>query len=278
MNTNQQTQSNSTTNTTNGQDRFVELNQGGALFRIYRNYDFKPFTENKWDKNIIKEYIDIGKDLLCNLSENKVVQIRLPYQKIKLEKRDFFDRWTPPVFVENGKTNEFKKNLTKDKYGKQLWADYMWYNEEIVKSFFWNLNSTIRCYRRYIYVIQEKLDLDLVIESAEHVLEESGGLGIRIFPHSKIEHLENDKETVRSYVHREDFIVQIAFGLVSAHIVIQVNHEYMSYDQMLEITEPLFEKRGIKIKDKTDPYIYANYPPDYVEHNKYPCAGYQFFD
>ena len=110
MNTNQKTQLSSTTSTTNGQDRFVELNQGGALFRIYRNYDFKPFTENKWDKNIIKEYIDIGKELLCNLSENKVVQIRLPYQKIKLEKRDFFDRWTPPVFVENGKTNEFKKN------------------------------------------------------------------------------------------------------------------------------------------------------------------------
>ena len=47
---------------------------------------------------------------------------------------------------------------------------------------------------------------------------------------------------------------------------------------MLEIIEPLFEKRGIKIEDKTDPYIYHGFPADYVEHNEYICGGYEFID
>lgn len=155
----------------------------------------------------------------------------------------------------------------------------MWYESGKTKSLFLQLDSEFRWYRRELCVFQEKLNEEIMDAFINVTYEDVTDFGIRIFPHSNIEHLENDKETVRSYVHREDFIVQIAFGLVSADIVIQVNHEYMSYEQMLEIIEPLFEKRGIKIKDKTDPYIYANYPPDYVEHNVYPpCAGYQFFD
>jgi len=193
-------------------------------------------------------------------------------------KQSFFGKWTPPEFVEDGGVALLKKDFQNNKWGKQLWADYMWYESGKTKSLFLQLDSEFRTYRRDLCVFQEKINKDIMDAFVNVTYEDLTDFGVRIFPHSKIEHLENDKETVRSYVHREDFIVQIAFDLVSAGIVIEVNHEYMSYEQMLEIIEPLFEKRGIKIKDKTDPYIYANYPPDYVEHNKYPCAGYQFFD
>ena len=81
MNTNHQIQSNSNTSTTNGQDRFVELDQGGALSRIYKNYEFEPYTESIWDRNIVKEYADIGKELISILSKDKVVYMGSYWKK-----------------------------------------------------------------------------------------------------------------------------------------------------------------------------------------------------
>lgn len=81
MNTNQKTQPSSNTNTTNGQDRFVELTQGGALSRIYKNYMFDPLTESTWDRNIVKEYADIGKELTFILAKDKVVYLGSHWKK-----------------------------------------------------------------------------------------------------------------------------------------------------------------------------------------------------
>ena len=171
-----------------------------------------------------------------------------------------------------------KKDLASEKWGKQLWADYMWYEPGKARSLFLGLESEFRWYRRELCVFQDNINKDIMDAFINVTYEDLTDFGIRIFPHSNIEYLDNDKETVRSYVHREDFIVQIAFDIISPDITIEVNHTYMSYKQMLEIIEPLFEKRGIKIKDKTDPYIYANYPPDYIEYHEHPCGGYEFID
>ena len=278
MNTNHQIQSNSNTSTTNGQDRFVELDQGSAFpiaGRTYKNYRFIPITESIWDDKTAKEYREIVKELIDIFANNKVVSIEVSWHKTRMEKRDFFDRWTPPMFVENGRMQELRQEMKSGKWGKQLWADFLWYDQRKSRSLFLNLERDSRDYFRDIMVIQEKIDQHL-LERMWFCCWETGGIGVTIFPHSKINYKENDKETIKNYHKTDDFIVYIANDY-TADITVELNHKYISYNQMLEIIEPLFEKRGIKIKDKTDPYIYANYPPDYVEHNKYSYTGYQFF-
>ena len=279
MSINQQIQPSSTTNTTNGQDRFVKLSQGSAFpvaGRTYKNYSFTSLTESMWDDKTAKEYMEIVRELIDIFANNKVVSIEVSWHKTRMEKRDFFDRWTPPVFVENGRMQEFKQEMKSGKWGKQLWADYMWYEQRKVKSLFLKRERDIRLYSRKIVVVQENLEMPL-LERMWFCGWETGALGVTVFPHSKIDYKENDKETIHNYYHTDDFLVYIANDC-TADITIELNHKYISYDQMLEIIEPLFEKRGIKIKDKTDPYIYHGFPPDYVEHNKYPCAWYEFID
>ena len=278
MNTNQKTQLSSTTSTTNGQDRLVELTQGGCLFRRYKNYSFDTLTESHWDVNIAKEYCEIAKEFVDILSKNRVVRLAAYYKKKHMAKRSFWGKWTSPIFVEDGGVALLKKDLKNNKWGKQLWADYMWYEQRDVKTIFFQLPSQVRYYDRFICVLQENINFSIVNKMLESCNSDYSGFGIRIFPYEKIEHQQNEKETIHCYAQSDKFIAQVAFDLFEASIVIELNHNYMNYQQMLDIIEPLFEKRGIKIKDKTDPYIYHGFPTDYVEHNEYPCAGYQFFD
>ena len=71
---------------------------------------------------------------------------------------------------------------------------------------------------------------------------------------------------------------QICDGRNTADITIEINPEYMSYEDVLSVIEPLFEKYGLYIYDKTDPYIYDGFPPEYQEYNKYNLGGYEFID
>lgn len=275
MNTNQQTH---TSNTTNGQDRFVELTRGSAVpiaGRVYRNYNFKPLSENMWDVETAKEYAEVSKELISLLSQNRVVGISAQWEKRKLDKKDFLGRWTPPVFVEDGKMQILKQELKAGKWGKQLWADYMWYEQRKTKTIFLRIDTFMRYYFREIYVVQKRIEMPLLDRMTICGFE---GLGsaVTIYPHSEIEYQADDKETVHDYYQSEDFVAYISCDFVSADITVELNEKYISYQQMIDLIEPLFEKRGIKIKDKTDPY--ANYPPDYVVHNHYPCAGYEFID
>ncbi len=269
--------------TTNEESKLVVIEQGGAPFiglgRIYKNYDFTTSKGRYRYSEMNKAYYEIGKELIDILSKGRVCYLGACWQKTSLAKRDFFDRWTPPVFVEDGEMQKFKQELKSDVWGKQLWADYMWYFENPNKTFFLRVPYMSRHYYREIAVVQEKLEMSLVEKMSMCGQEEHKSMSVRIFPHSKIEHLENDNETVRSYIHSDDFIIHIAPTSMKSNLHIEINHNYMSLNEFIEIVEPLFEKRGMKIVDKTDPYIYHGFPTDYVEHNVYPpCAGYQFFD
>lgn len=278
MKTNQKTQSNSVTNTTNGQNRLVEFDQGGFGFfggRTYKNYNFMAYTENQYEPEVIKEYSEIAKEFITLLSENKVVSFESSWEKTRGSKRDFWGRWTLPIYVEDGKMQELKQELKSGKWGKQLWADYMWYEQRNVKTIFLHLNSIIRYYIRKIVVIQRRIEMPF-LERMVSCGSEVGIIGVTIFPHSEIKYYENDKETIHNYYHSDDFEFYISYNMFSADITIELNEKYISLEQMLDTIEPLFEKRGIKIRDKTDPY--GHFPADYVEYNEFPCHGYQFFD
>ena len=68
MNTNQQTQSNSTTNTTNEENKLVIIRQGGTgnflVGRIYKNYEFTTPKGSLWYPKMHKIYYEIGKELI----------------------------------------------------------------------------------------------------------------------------------------------------------------------------------------------------------------------
>ena len=274
----QKDQQTNTSNTTNVQNRLVNLRQGNPFSSIYRIYQFEPLTEIRENSTVAKEYSEIAKEFLTAIYKNNVISIEAAWKKIKLEKRDFFDRWTLPVFIEDGKMQQLKRELKDGKWGELLWGDYMSYEEDDVTSIFLHIPRKIRFYWRMIFVLQEKIDITLLDRMCECGFEQKSVVAIKIFPHPKIKTAADDKATIHNYAQSDDYIVMIAYCITEAFISIELNHNYMNYEQMLELTEPLFEKRGIKIKDKTEPYIRANFPPDYIKYDEHPCAGYEFID
>ena len=91
MSTNQQTQSN---NTTGAQNRFVSFSQGGALSRTYRNYIFELlFEDGIYNREVVKECADIGKELITILSKDKVVYFGSHWKK---------RNWQNVIFGEDG--------------------------------------------------------------------------------------------------------------------------------------------------------------------------------
>ena len=160
-----------------------------------------------------------------------------------------------------------------------MWADYEWYAEFPYRSPITNLMTSTRWYERLIHTLKEEMELSLIKEIYES-REDGGVVGVRIYPHSKIKYLEDEKETVRSYIHRDDFIVHIGWSNKWTGITIEPNPKYMNYEQLIEIIEPIFEKHGLKLKDKANPYPKDGFSleEEYEQHREYPCAGYRFFD
>ena len=279
------TQSTQSTKITNEQNNLVEIDQGGTLRygigRIYWNYDFEPLSGLLYNPEVAKIYAEVGKDFAKKVSEERVVKLFFGPKKSTAEKKGFWGKWDQPTYMETAKQAEIKKNLAKGKYGKCLWADYEWYAEFPYRSPITNLMTSTRWYSRQTHILKENLDLQLIKEIYES-REDDGAVGIRIYPHSKIECLENDKETVRSYVHRDDFIVHIAFDDKWTGIHIEPNPKHMNYEQLIEIIEPIFEKHGLKLinRDAPNPNLNSGFLPEeeYTYHNEYPCAGYRFFD
>lgn len=273
------------TNITKEQNNFVEIDRGGTLRygigRIYWNYNFEPLSGLLYNPDVAKIYSTIGTDFAKIISENHIVNLSFEIKKLTPEKRNFLGKWTPPTYSETPAQQEIKKNLAYGKYGKCLWGDYEWYAEFPFRSPITNLLTSTRWYTREVNITMNNLNT-LLIEHINNCREDDGAIGIRIFPHSNIESLNSDKETIRSYIHRDDFIVHIAFDDKWTGIHIEPNPQYMNYEQLIEIIEPIFEKHGLKIinRDAPNPNLKSGFSPDeeFTYHNKYPCAGYQFFD
>ena len=277
------TQNTQSTNITAEQNNLVEVDQGGTLrygiSRIYWNYDFEPLSGLLYNPEVAKIYAEIGKEFAEKVSENRVVRIASQVMKTYPEKKNFWGKWFPPEYVENPYQQEIKNNLKKGKYGDCLWADYEWCVEFLYRLPITNMMTSTRDYARQIHVLKEQIDLSLIDEMM-NISDEAATVGIRIYPHSKLERLETDKETLRKYIHRDDFIVQIAFDDKWTGVTIQPNPKYMTYNQLIEIIEPIFEKHGLKLKDKANPYPKYGFPleDEFKQHREYPCAGYRFFD
>ena len=196
-----------------------------------------------------------------------------------VEKKRIFGKWNSPTYAVTAEQTEIKKTIENGKHGKCLWADYEWYAEFPFRSPITNMMTSTRWYERHIHILQEQLELPLIKEIYES-REDGGVVGIRIYPHSKIEYLTNEEETLRSYIHSDNFIVHIGWSNKWTGITIEPNPQYMNYEQLIKIIEPIFEKHGLKIMDTSNPYPKDGFSleEEYEQHREYPCAGYRFFD
>ena len=258
----QETQSNITLKE---EDKILKVRQGGVVIwgagkTPYCSYGFMPCEhEHQYKKEYIEEFYNIGYELMEYFSENKVCRLSCFYS-VKEREDDRKHKMTPPVYVEDGKVNEFKQYLINSNRKDLLWTDYMFYVSKITESKLLRLfgMKEIRSYARDIYILQEKFDLELEKKTVECDQEGSGrNAGIVIYPHSEIKHKENDRETVINYVHDTDTFVEICFSDDFAMIIIEPNPKYITYDQLLKEIEPIFNKYGWKFGEMENPYIKA---------------------
>ena len=244
------------------EDRVVYVKQGGTLIwdakeQPYFKFSFVPRENLSYNETVKEEFLQIGYALIEKFSKDKVVRYGCSYSKKEREivrKKKFTD----PVYIEDGKVNEFKQYLMNSDRKDLLWTDYMFYISELHPWKIFKLLGTdeIRSYTRDIHILQEKLDIYLAekaLASREYFDEK--GMCVFVYPHSKIKYKETERETVISYVHDNDFLIFIAVTDYNADITINPNPCYMTYDQLLKEIEPVFNKYGWNFGDVTNPYL-----------------------
>ena len=255
----QETQSNITLKE---EDKIVSAKQGGTLIwhayeKPYFNFSFIPPKGTEYANDVKSDFLEIGKEIIRYFSKEKVVKFGCRYD-IKEREDDRPKKRKPPVYIEDGKVNEFKQYLINSNRKDLLWTDYMFYISKITKSKLLRLfgMKEIRSYARDIYILQETLDFELANKAFEYSQEnKEKGIAVYIYPHSKIKHTANNRETVISYVHDNDFLIFIAVTDYNADITIKTNPFHITYDQLLQKIEPIFNKYGWKFGDVTNPYL-----------------------
>lgn len=274
-------------NTLSEEDKILTVRQGGTL--IWDAYEFPYFgfsiepAEHKqqYRQDIMEEFFEIGYDIIRYFSENRVVRTIASYEK---KEKEYYSKknkkYVEPVFTEGGKVDEFKQYLITSDRKDLIWADYMYYVTHITDSILLRLLSTkeLRSYARDIQILQENLDIELLKMAAKANFEnDEEETLVFVYPHSKIQHCETDRETVIKYVHDEDFMVYICLGVCYARLLIKPNPRYITYDQLLKEIEPIFNKYGWEYGDMTNPYLKAfgcnvncNNCDSYCYHNMNP--------
>lgn len=259
----QETQSNITLNVEN---KILKVRQGGVVIAGARKtpycaYSFMPCEhKQQYDKKNVGEFYDIGLDIIKYFSQNRVCRITCHYG---IKERSYISKKQdiPPVYVEDGKVNEFKQYLINSDRKDLLWEDYMYYTTRISQSKIHKLLGIreIRSYARDIHILQERLDFELVGNATECNCEgATKGTSVFIYPHSQIQHKENNRNTVVSYVHSTDTLIEIGVGDDGfASICIEPNPKHITYEHLLKEIEPIFNKYGWKFGEMENPYIKA---------------------
>lgn len=237
------------------EDRILDVEQGGCLpwgcyCLQYCSYGFKPRKRN--DTELFK----ITHDIIEYFAKNKVISFRCAYDKKKVAKSRLFKEWIHPEYVEDGKVNEFKQYLINSNRKDLIWDDYTRYVSDVINILF--IPTEVRDYARDIYILQEHFDWELISKVSEASYEnEKRSVPIKIYPHSKIKHHENDSKTVESYVNNNDYFICIDINEGLHDIGIIPNPRYISYEQLLETVKPIIEKHGWKLGNTENPYIKA---------------------
>ena len=243
----------------NEQNKYVQVTQGGKdpwnqNRDHYLNYRFLT-THFCDDLDLAKIYYEVAKEFIEKVSENRLILLSAQWQMKELEKREG-KTWIPPVYVEDGLMQQFKEELMQSDRKDIIWEDYMWYQEKRVKGviFFWRFTN-IRNYHRDINIFLRKMDFSLMDRIDKCAMEGSGGVGIDIFPQSINPDFSNENNPIRNFVHSKDFIMKMGVGTDWVGITVENNPRYISYEEIVEIIEPIFNKYGLVFTSKENPYI-----------------------
>ena len=234
------------------EDKIVDVVQGGCLpwgayCRLYCSYDFKPRQRND------EALFEITHDIMEYFVKDKVVGFYCQYSYEKRAQKRLFKEWIHTKYIEDGKVNEFKQYLIQSKREDLIWTDYMRYVSDNISFMFFP--TEIRSYARDICILQEYFDWKLICMAGEFSCEDEKKESlVFVFPHSKIKHLENDSQTVESYVTSKDYMIMIGMSEWFPTITLQPNPRYISYEQLLEIIKPIIEKHGWKLGNTENPH------------------------
>ena len=245
-------------NTPREEDKIVDVDQGGGFHwgvasTPYFGFSYVPQGDRK---KHLDELLDIAKEIIEIFSKDRVVRLYCQYEMKKRPQKRMFKEWIPPEYNENGKVNEFKQYLIQSKREDLIWTDYMRYVSDNISFMFFP--TEVRDYGRDICILQEKLDLKLAEKAGACSLEEGEKcLGVVVYPHSKIKYQQTDSKTVESYVNDKDTLIEICFNEGPRSIIIEPNPRYITYDKLMEIIKPIFEKYGWKFGNIENPFLKA---------------------
>lgn len=237
------------------EDKVLDVIQGacipwGIRSIQYCSYSFKARTSN--DNELFK----IAHDIMEYFAKDRVLLLECGYETLKWKKKPLFKDWIHPVFFEDGKVGEFKQYLIQSKRKDLIWSDYMRYISKNINFFFFP--TEIRDYQRDICILQEHFDWELICKVGEVSFEDyDENRSLKIFPHSKIVHQENDDKTIETYANSQDIFIAIFTGNIQDEIMIFPNPRYISYEQLLETIKPIIEKYGWKLGNIENPFIKA---------------------
>ena len=188
-------------------------------------------------------------------AKDKVVYSSCQYEVKKHGKKTLFKDWIHPEYIEDGRTNELKQYLIQSNRKDLIWSDYMRYISDVINILF--IPTEVRDYARDIYVLQEHFDWELITKIRHLAFENKfRTANLCVFPHSEIIHKSNDDETVQSYVNNKDWMIDIAYdACICNDIAVFPNPKYVTYEQLLQITEPIFAKYGWKFGKIENPYL-----------------------
>ena len=234
------------------EDRILDVVQGACIpwgIRCiqYCAYSFKARIHN--DNELFK----IVHDIMEYFAKDRVLLLECGYKIEKWRKKPLFKDWIPPVFFEEGKVAEFKQYLINSNRKDLIWDDYMRYVSDVINILF--IPTEVRDYQRDICILQEHFDWDLICKVGDVSFEDHyEDRSLKIFPHSKIVHQENDGKTIETYANSQDIFMAIFSGNIKDEFMIFPNPRYISYEQLLETIKPIIEKHGWKLGNTENPH------------------------
>lgn len=240
----------------NEENKYVAVGPGGMWLPYlttgnYVNYRFAT-THYVDDWDLAKVFVAVAKEFIGKISENRTVMMIGPWQMTELDYRHKKE-WIPPVYVEDGLMQQFKEELAASGRRDIAWEDYMWYEEKKTKTLILKRDTVIRTYYRDTYILSEKVDYPIIDRIMECSMEGSGDVGIRTFFRQEEPDIF-EEGAVRRYAKSSNYILQVGFGKKGAAIVIRNNPRHISYREILETIEPIFNKYGLILTEKENPY------------------------
>lgn len=225
----------------------ISLSIGNLMFYPEKGriaFDLFSDDPDEADETLLKCFGNIFCDLVAEFSEKHVVMYSALYKKIKSESKRWFSRgWKCGKYNTKGATSKLKQFLIDSSWSDGLYADITDYYEE---KGFWGAK---RDYRKNLFILQEKLDMNLFMKTDMSFADESTyGNGIDIFRDSKILNSKDVESTIRHYINEEKPIVELATDTVLPRIGIAIDEKYIQKQDCIEIIKHIVEKHNKKLE------------------------------